>query len=178
VTLTLVYETHSTTTDNEAGKATGWLPGELSDAGRVQARALGERRRSDRIAAVYVSDLRRALDTVAIAFAGSDLPVFIDGRLRECNYGRFNGQRREVLDAVRHNHIDRPWPDGESYRQVVERTQSLLGDVRSQWDGQRVLWIGHSANRWALEHLLLGRDLAELVAQDFAWRPGWEYAVD
>jgi hypothetical protein len=24
----LVYETHSTTEDNEAGRATGWLPGE------------------------------------------------------------------------------------------------------------------------------------------------------
>ena len=32
--LRLVYETHSTSTDNEAGVATGWLPGELSATGR------------------------------------------------------------------------------------------------------------------------------------------------
>ena len=30
----LVYETHSTTLDNEQGRATGWLPGVLSAAGR------------------------------------------------------------------------------------------------------------------------------------------------
>ena len=26
----IVHETHATTTDNEAGFSTGWLPGELS----------------------------------------------------------------------------------------------------------------------------------------------------
>jgi broad specificity phosphatase PhoE len=41
----LAYETHSTSVDNERGVATGWLDGELSELGRDQARALGERRR-------------------------------------------------------------------------------------------------------------------------------------
>jgi hypothetical protein len=34
MTVEIVYETHSVTTDNEAGIATGWLPGQLSDEGR------------------------------------------------------------------------------------------------------------------------------------------------
>ena len=54
MTVELVYETHSTSTDNERGVATGWLDGELSERGREQARELGERRRSDGITAVYV----------------------------------------------------------------------------------------------------------------------------
>jgi len=37
VTVRLAYETHATTTDNEAGVAIGWLPGQLSHAGRVNA---------------------------------------------------------------------------------------------------------------------------------------------
>ena len=37
----LVFETHSTTEDNERGRATGWLPGWLSQQGTVQARQLG-----------------------------------------------------------------------------------------------------------------------------------------
>jgi alpha-ribazole phosphatase/probable phosphoglycerate mutase len=177
VPLTIVYETHATTTDNEDGIATGWLPGDLSEAGRVQAAELGDRRRTDELAAIYVSDLKRALDTVAIAFADTDPPVFVDARLRECNYGRFNGRPRVELDAVRRTYVGQPWPGGESYRDVVGRTRTLLEDVREQWDGRRVLWVGHSANRWALEHLLLGRDLQELVVADFAWQPGWEFVV-
>ena len=43
----IVYETHATSEDNEAGIATGWLPGRLSTHGREQARELGERRRDD-----------------------------------------------------------------------------------------------------------------------------------
>jgi broad specificity phosphatase PhoE len=37
----IVYETHSLTEDNEAGRATGWLPGRLSAAGRELAAELG-----------------------------------------------------------------------------------------------------------------------------------------
>ena len=88
----LVYETHSTSTHNEAGIATGWLDGELSEAGRRQAEELGARRRDDGLAVVYTSDLERAIQTADIAFAASDLPRRQDRRLRECNYGELNGR--------------------------------------------------------------------------------------
>lgn len=177
VPLTLVYETHATTIDNENGVATGWLPGELSEAGRQQARELGERRRDDGIVAIYVSDLGRALQTVAIAFTGSDIPVFVDGRLRECDYGELNGAQVHQLNGRRAEHVDVPWPGGESYRDVVARTRSLILDVRTQWGRKRVLWVGHSANRWALQHIVQGQDLADLVDVDFAWLPGWEFVI-
>ena len=32
--VTIIYETHSTTVDNERGIATGWLGGALSERGR------------------------------------------------------------------------------------------------------------------------------------------------
>jgi 2,3-bisphosphoglycerate-dependent phosphoglycerate mutase len=73
MTTRLVFETHSTTEDNEAGLATGWRPGRLSATGREQARLLGERRRDDGIAAVFTSDLGRASETVGIAFGGTDV---------------------------------------------------------------------------------------------------------
>ena len=61
MTLSLVYETHSLTEDNHAGIATGWLPGKLSAEGRSLAAELGVRRHSDGIAAVFSSDLARAV---------------------------------------------------------------------------------------------------------------------
>jgi broad specificity phosphatase PhoE len=53
----VVFETHSTTVDNEEGRATGRLPGRLPERGRAQARELGRRRLHDGIAAVFTSDL-------------------------------------------------------------------------------------------------------------------------
>jgi broad specificity phosphatase PhoE len=174
----IVYETHAKSTDNEAGFATGWLPGQLSESGRVGARELGQRRRDDGFDVVYFSDLERALDTVRIAFEGSDIPIRVDRRLRECNYGRFNGMPRGHFQGDKASHVDVPWPEGESYRDVVSRMRLLLADLLREWDNHRVLLVGHSANRWALEHLIDGRDLHELVVGDFDWQPGWEYTLE
>ena len=41
----IVFETHSVTTDNERGIATGWFDGGLSPEGQRLALELGERRR-------------------------------------------------------------------------------------------------------------------------------------
>ena len=173
----LVYETHSTTLDNEQGTATGWLEGELSERGREEARRLGERRRDDGLAVVYTSDLARAQDTAAIAFSGTSLPVHADSRLRECNYGDLNGGPLAAVAAARLGHVDAPFPGGESYRDVVERTRAFLVDVRARHDGERVLVIAHSANRWALEYLLNGVPLEDQIDAPFEWQPGWVYMV-
>jgi broad specificity phosphatase PhoE len=177
VSVEIVYETHSLTTDNERGIATGHLPGTLSEAGRGLAAELGARRLGDGIAVVFSSDLARAVETAEIAFGGTELPVHLDARLRECDYGFLNGRPVSEVQAVRAGHLDEPFPGGESYRQVVERTRSFLRDLEAGWDGSRVLLIGHSANRWALDHLLLGQPLEELVAAPFEWREGWEYVL-
>src|SRR5437764_12161839 len=97
----VVYETHSTSEDNEQGFATGWLGGTLAPIGREQAEQLGRRRRDDGLDVVIASDLNRAVETVQIAFGESDIPVRLDWRLRECNYGAMNGMPRSQLDAER-----------------------------------------------------------------------------
>jgi broad specificity phosphatase PhoE len=176
--LELVYETHSTTVDNEERRATGWLPGELSATGRQQARALGARRRNDGLDAVFSSDLERAVETARIAFDGTSIPRFLDWRLRECNYGELNGRPVPEIDAVRAHKVDEAYPGGESYRQVAERVASLLADLAARFDGGRVLIVSHAAPRWAIEHLLEGRPLEELVVAPFEWQEGWLYRLD
>ena len=171
--LELIFETHSLTTHNESGHATGWLPGELSAEGRDQARLLGERRRD--ADAVFSSDLGRALETVAIAFGGTDVPVFYDWRLRECDYGALNGAPHAELEVEKH--VDVPYPGGESYRDVVTRVASFLGDVRRGWDGKRVVVVSHAAPRWALQHLLDGIPLETLLGAPFDWQPGWKFRL-
>ena len=171
----IVYETHAVTTDNEAGRATGWLPGRLSGYGRQCARELGERRRADALNAIFCSDLLRAVETVEIAFPRPPVPLHRDSRLRECDYGEFNGRPVAEVAPLRARHIDEPFPGGQSYRQVVEQTRGFLRDLVAAWDGARVLVVAHSANRWALDHLLHGERLEDLVVAPFDWRPGWSY---
>ncbi len=177
MSIDIVFETHSTSEDNENRIATGWLDGKLSKHGRNQAWELGRRRRHDGIDVVFTSDLGRAVETAAIAFAGTDMPVIRDARLRECNYGELNGKPVPQLDAVRMDHVDVPYPGGESYRQVVSRVSSFLADLARERDGERVLLIGHAAPRWSLDHLLRGVPLEQLVSRPFDWREGWAYTL-
>jgi broad specificity phosphatase PhoE len=172
----IVFETHSVTTDNEAGLATGWLDGQLSERGRALATELGRRRRNDAVA-VFASDLGRAVETVELAFGGSDVPVYLDARLRECDYGAWNGRPVSRLEGERAQRISRPFPDGESYLQVVARVASFLEELARDRDGTQVLVVGHSATRWALDHLLAGAALNDLVAAPFDWREGWFYEL-
>jgi broad specificity phosphatase PhoE len=175
--LRLVYETHATTVDNENGIATGWLPGELSAAGRDNALALGRRRRDDGLDLVLSSDLARAMQTVQIAFAGTDIVVGTDPRLREVDYGDLTGAPVDVMDRARVAHIDTPFPGGQSYREVTAGVRTLLHELLRDHDGQRVLLVGHAATRFALDFLLTGRPLEVAITTPFDWREGWTYSV-
>jgi 2,3-bisphosphoglycerate-dependent phosphoglycerate mutase len=174
----IVFETHSLTVDNERGLATGWLGGALSARGRDLAEELGERRRDDGIDTVFVSDLARAVETAEIAFAATGIPVRLDWRLRELDYGELNGAPADAIATERSRRVDLPFPGGESYRGAVARVASFLDDVRCARAGERLLLIGHTATRWALDHLLDGRPLEQVVTAPFDWREGWEYDLE
>jgi 2,3-bisphosphoglycerate-dependent phosphoglycerate mutase len=138
----IVFETHSTTTDNERWVASGWLDGQLSPLGRRQAKELGERREDDEIVAVFCSDLARAVETAQIAFGGRGLPIFHDWRLRECNYGMLNGTAVARLEVERTRHVVDPYSGGESYTDVVARARSFLQDLSGRYADKRVVVIG------------------------------------
>jgi broad specificity phosphatase PhoE len=173
----IVFETHSITEDNERGIAAGWHHGRLSRTGRLLAKELGERRRSDPIRVVFTSDLRRAVETAEIAFGDTSIPILHDWRLRECDYGEHNGAPREELERTRREYLDHPYPGGESWRQATRRVKYSLDDLGARWNSCRVLVIGHIATRWALEHYSNGVPLEDLAGARFKWQAGWEYSL-
>ena len=127
---------------------------------------------------MFCSDLSRAVETAAIAFGDTGIPVLHDWRLRECDYGSRNGMPAAEMHAHRREHLDVPYPDGESWRQAVARVGRFLGDLPLRWGGLRVAVIGHVATRWGLDQAIRGAAVEVLMAEDFGWRPGWEYRLD
>jgi broad specificity phosphatase PhoE len=81
------------------------------------------------------------------------------------------------LHAGRHEHLDRPYPGGESWHQAITRVHRFLTDLPLRWTGQRVLVIGHTATRWGLDHFINAIPLENLAHEDFAWQEGWEYRI-
>jgi broad specificity phosphatase PhoE len=179
LSIEVIFEYHSTSTDNEAGVASGWRDPPLSTEGRLQAAELGERRRGEQIDAVFCSDLRRAVETAEIAFP--ETVRYKDRRLREYDYGTMTGMPREVMETEQPLRVEKPFPEGESLRDVAERVRAFLDDVARRWDGKRIVVIGHGATRLALEHLLGGMSLEEAAATPFSWEPvppSWCFVLD
>jgi 2,3-bisphosphoglycerate-dependent phosphoglycerate mutase len=175
--LVLVFETHATSLDNEAGLASGWFDVDLSARGEDQARALGSRRRHDDFVAVFCSDLSRARRTAEIAFKDRKLPIVPDARLRECDYGALTRRAALEIEARRADYIVTPFPEGESYQQVVERVSSWLTDAICKFAGETVLVIGHRATFYAFEHVVRKLPLHEAVVAPWQWQPGWVYHI-
>lgn len=105
----IVFETHSISEDNEAGFASGWNHGRLSERGRLLAAELGDRRRDDGLAVVFSSDLRRAAETAEIAFAAGSVPILLDWRLRATTE-RATERRRKRTSAIVHRSSTSPIP--------------------------------------------------------------------
>jgi len=179
VSVEIILEMHATSLDNEAGIASGWSDVTLSPKGREQAGEMAKRLLAEGVDAVYCSDLRRAAETAEIAF-GAAVPVYLDPRLREYDYGTLTGAPAQQVHSQRATRVDTPFPEGESLRDVVERVRSLLDDLARGWDGRRVVLIGHSATRLALDHLLGGIALEEVANAPWKWVPvpSWRYVLE
>ena len=172
----IYFAAHATTTDNEAKIASGWKDAELSEVGLKQAKELGEFFENIKIDLICTSDLKRAVDTVKIAF-GENFPVIIDKRLRELNYGDFNGKPSEIVEPMKLQKIKEPFPNGESYEQAVSRVQDFYRELKKNHPDKIVLVVGHRATQYGLEILATGNTIEECLAAPFKWQPFWEYEI-
>ncbi len=175
--IVIVFETHATSLDNEAGLASGHADVALSALGRRQARELGERHRDDRFVAVFCSDLRRSWETAELAFGARDISIVRDSRLRECDYGDLTRRPSAEIERKKPCRLSEPFPNGESYQQAVDRVKAFLADLPAAYAGQRVLVVGHRATQYGLEHWLNGVPLVDAVSAPWSWQPGWTYEM-
>ena len=176
--ISVVFETHSTSLDNELQLASGHYDSELSPAGEKQARELGDRYQIQDLAAIFCSDLKRSYRTAEIAFADRRIRVVRDRRLRECDYGELTRGSSARIAELRVACVDTPFPGGESYRQVAARVKDFLREACRAYRGKTILVIGHRATLVALEHWTLGLSLNEAVQASREWQPGWRYIFE
>lgn len=179
MSVTITYFVHSTTTDNEQKIATGWLSGELSEAGKKQAKELGNQVDGKAFDVMYCSDLKRAIDSAELGFKGK-CPIIWDVRLRECNYGVLNGTTKPFKHGLVY-YVNEAHPSGESYLDVERRISELLADIKKQHDGKRVAFMAHEAPQLALEVILNGKTWDSAIAENWrnvgGWQPGWTYRL-
>lgn len=175
--LRIEYFVHATTVHNEQGIMTGWSDSPLSDRGVHQAHELAQFvKGTSRFDRVLSSDLGRAQATASVAFGNFTTDV----RLREINYGIYNGMPRDDAAQVSEQFVTVPYPEGESFRDVEFRVRSLIREL-SAYPHPRVAFISHRAPQLALEVIANGCSWTTAIAADWrkvgAFKPGWFYSV-
>ena len=175
--VTIIFESHGTTVDNEKHLASGWADIELSELGVQQSKEMGQRYASNHFDAIFCSDLQRSYKSAGIAF-GDKFPIIRDARLNECNYGDLTQHPSEEVDPEKPKRIKEPFPNGESYEQTTERMRSFLSDLSKNYDGKRVMIIGHRATQYGLECLINKIPLEQVIPAPWKWQPGWEYKLE
>jgi len=125
----------------------------LSPLGWQQAACVAEALASSGAAALFSSDLTRAIQTaVAIALA-SGLPIVPDARLREIDAGRWTDrpseevarEEPERVDAWNHRPATTSPPNGEGVAAAQQRILAFVAERISAYDGQSVIVATHGA---------------------------------
>ena len=176
----ITYFVYGTTTDNEKGLAIGWLPGELSELGISQAKKLGKLVSDKNFDIVFCSDLKRAVDSAKLGFAGK-YKIIQDERLRECDYGDFTGKPAKEFKNNLIDYIDVKFPNGESYKDVEKRIAGFLEFLKEKYNGKHIAIVAHQAPQLALDVLLKNKTWKQSIEEDWRkkklWQPGWEYIL-
>lgn len=174
----ITYFVHGTTVDNEEEISSGWSDAELSDLGKKQSIDLKGQIKNKDFDVVFSSDLKRAFDSTNLTFKGL-VPIKVDARLRECNYGEYNGQTSKIVEPLQEKYIQEKFPGGESYEDVKARVSDFLEFLKNNYDSKNIAIVSHKAPQLALEVLLKGKSWEEAFAEDWrktkSWQPGWEY---
>ena len=173
----IMYFVHGTTYDNAESKCTGWKQVELNDLGKEQAINLGKNT-DYKFDILFTSDLIRAIDSANLAWP--EMNKLTDKRLRECNYGEYDGEDKKLV--IYENYIRNPFPKGESLKDVENRMRNFIEYLKENYNGSKIGIVAHRAPQLALEVITKKITWEEAIEKDWrktkAWQPGWKYIIE
>ena len=144
---------HGETVFNVEGRWQGQSDSRLTERGLAQARELARALADEPIAAVYSSDLGRAVDTAAEVAKLHHLAVTTDERLREIDTGAWTGKGRAEITAEFPGGLE-AWatqptsmrlPNGETLFEAQTRALAFFAQRMPAHAAQTVVVISHGA---------------------------------
>ena len=131
----LYFARHGQTICNVANKICGSTDIALTELGYQQARQLGEKILAEHlpIDEILYSPLIRASETARIVSEVTGLPRREEVRLKEQNFGRFEGTPRDGAEfALAKTRFADHYGGGESMLQMAQRIYGLVDDLKKE----------------------------------------------
>ncbi|MCR5575933.1 MAG: histidine phosphatase family protein [Oscillospiraceae bacterium] len=152
---------HGETALNSKGVMQGWLDEPLNENGRRLAVLSGQAMKGIRFDRCISSPLIRATQTAEIILRESEnaVKIEIDDRIREINFGDLEGKSLSEMGKEGYLFYTDPlrfagFPNGESIRDVCERTQAFLKELIAKDDGKVCLISTHGCAMRAMVNCL------------------------
>lgn len=160
----LLLVRHGDTKLNSAERYWGCSDVELSAAGLRQAERLRDRLATEKINALYSSDLLRASVTAKIIASKHQLDVITCDELREINFGDAEGLTfdeisrlyPEVAKLREERSPKLKYPGGESLDKFANRVSKFVGRLEKHASEETILIVAHSGVLRTLVCQLLG----------------------
>lgn len=172
----LVLVRHGEPDASVRGRCYGRLDPDLSRDGKAQVRRAWRLVSTLSPVRIYASPRRRALQSATL-LAARGHEVVVDSRLREIDFGDFEGLTYQEVEK-RFGDTYRAWmqrptevifPGGETFRAMTARVRAALRQVRRAHEGQTAMVVSHGGvNRIALADAL-GIPLRRMFRLDQAY---------
>ncbi|MFC2041270.1 histidine phosphatase family protein [Chloroflexota bacterium] len=163
----LLLVRHGITEFNNTRRFAGYSDIDMNDEGYRQVERLGVRLVGEKIDAVYSSDLKRALATAEIITSRRKIDIVTCPELREANYGDAEGLTfaeikhlyPDVAELVTNFSLELKFPNGEGFKEFIERASEFLDRLRKHTADETVLIVSHSGPLKVLVCRLLDIDM-------------------
>ena len=144
---------HGETKQNVSKIIQGHQQGDLTLNGRDQARKLGARLKDEDIDVIFCSDLRRTKDTMHEIKKYHDVPLVFDKRLRERNFGSYEG--RPMPKEWDWNNLA---SDVERGATMIKRAKEFLDDAYAHYSKKNILVVTHGGMKRAFLSMIEGHE--------------------
>jgi alpha-ribazole phosphatase len=159
--------------EGQEGRVIGHSDPALSSQGRAEIEALLSTV-AERPARLLTSDLRRARESAAILATRWGMEVLTDARLRELDFGEWEGRTWQDLEREDGDRLEtwmRDWigtpaPGGESFADLVERVSLWLADSQGDEAAGTTIVVAHAGSIRAILCRLLGTPLEDAFGFD------------
>ena len=136
---------HGQTDWNLQRKLQGRADIELNHTGIEQAKIAREELVNEKIDLIICSPLKRARQTADIINEGRNIPIIIDERISERDFGEFEGKNRNEFsfeDFWSYKKAEN-YEKAEKIQDFFERIYSFLADIKEKYKDKRILIVAH-----------------------------------
>lgn len=140
---------HGQTLFNQKDRVQGWCDSPLTELGMKQAQAVGIGLKDINFIQAYTSISERAYDTALSIIQNRSIPLSVDKRLKEFNFGYLEGEANSELMKGRKGNFEEilktGWVDvgGENEMQVQKRIYEFFNEINAKYQKGNILLTSH-----------------------------------